>query len=338
MLLGLDATYSLDPEPTGVAVYSREILKGLTVERGAESIYAYYRPHRIVRALRASPLPGVHRRVLLESAAPSVDVFHGLNQRLPARKKGKFVVTFHDLFVMTDNYSTPEFRDRFARLARDAAQRADAIVAVSEFTAGQVRTLLSVNRRIHVIRHGVHPSRLSPRREKLVLHVGAIQRRKNLVRLIEAFEALPAGWKLVLAGGAGYGVEEVRARLERSPRRADIEMPGYVTPAELEALYDRASIFAFPSLGEGFGIPVLEAMVRGIPVVTSDRTATAEVAGEAALKVNPFDSSAIAGAIERIIDSEQLQTDLRRAGVEQASKFSWKEAVSRTRAVYKTLD
>jgi glycosyltransferase involved in cell wall biosynthesis len=337
LLLGLDATYSLDPEPTGVAVYSREILRGLASEGRPGPVYAYYRPHRIVRALRSPSAPGIHRRVLLDSAAPGVDVFHGLNQRLPPKKKGKFVVTFHDLFVMTDNYSTPEFRERFARLAREAAQRADAIIAVSEFTAGQVRSLLSVSNRIHVIRHGIHPASLSPRREKAILHVGAIQRRKNLVRLIEAFEALPSGWKLVLAGGSGYGVEEVRARVERSPRRADIEIPGYVTPAELEALYARASIFAFPSLGEGFGIPVLEAMVRGIPVVTSDRTATAEVAGDAALKVNPLDSSAIAGALERIIESEELQTKLRDAGIAQAAGFSWSEAVSRTRAVYEGL-
>jgi glycosyltransferase involved in cell wall biosynthesis len=335
--LGLDATYSLDPEPTGVAVYSREILKGLALARPADAIYAYYRPHRIVRALRSPSLAGVRRRVLLESAAPGVDVFHGLNQRLPVKKKGRFVVTFHDLFVMTDNYSTPEFRERFAQLAREAAQRADAIIAVSEFTAGKVRSLLSVTGHIHVIHHGVHPARLSPRREKLILHVGTVQRRKNLIRLIEAFEALPAGWKLVLAGGSGYGSEEVRARLDRSPRRSDIEMPGYVTPAELEALYERAAIFAFPSLGEGFGIPVLEAMVRGIPVVTSDRTATAEVAGEAALKVNPLDTSAIAGALERIIQSEQLQAELRHAGVAQAAKFTWEEAVARTRAVYASL-
>lgn len=337
MLLGLDATYSLDPEPTGVAVYSREILKGLALAQTTDRIYAYYRPHRIVRALRSPSFSGVHRRVLLESAAPGVDVFHGLNQRLPPKKKGRFVVTFHDLFVMTDNYSTPEFRERFARLAREAAQRADAIIAVSDFTAGQVRSLLSVKGHIHVIRHGVHPARLSSRREKLVLHVGAIQRRKNLIRLVEAFEALPKGWKLALAGGSGYGDDEVRARIERSPRRGDIELPGYVTPAELEVLYDRASIFAFPSLGEGFGIPVLEAMVRGIPVVSSERTATAEVAGDAALKVNPLDSSAIAGALERIIESEALQTELRHAGVAQASRFSWDEAVSRTRAVYAEL-
>lgn len=337
MLLGLDATYSLDPEPTGVGVYSREILRGLALTRTTDPIYAYYRPHRIVRALRSPMMSGVHRRVLLDSAAPGVDVFHGLNQRLPPKKKGKFVVTFHDLFVMTDNYSTPEFRERFARLAREAAQRADAIIAVSEFTAHQVRSLLGVQGHIHVIHHGVHPARLSPRKEKLILHVGAIQRRKNLIRLVEAFEALPAGWKLVLAGGSGYGEDEVRARIERSPRRGDIERPGYVTPAELEQLYERAAIFAFPSLGEGFGIPVLEAMVRGIPVVTSDRTATAEVAGDAALRVNPLDSSAIAGALERIIESEPLQNELRHAGVAQAAKFTWDEAVSRTRAVYASL-
>ena len=152
----------------------------------------------------------------------------------------------------------------FARQAREAAERAELIICVSEFTASQVESLLRVERaRLRVIHHGLR-FRATPAagaREPIVLSVGALQRRKNLVRLVEAFEAAaPPPWRLILAGSDGYGAEEIHARIARSPARARIETTGWIDDAELAALYRRASVFAFPSLDEGFGIPVLEAM------------------------------------------------------------------------------
>ena len=241
---------------------------------------------------------------------------------------------------MTAEYSTPEFRARFAEQARRAAGRSDLIIAVSQFTALQVEQLLGVERaRIRVIPHGCErqPEAHIAQRERLILFVGAIQKRKNVARLVEAFERLPGGWKLVLAGSLGYGGAAVIEAIERSPKRADIETPGYVPAAELERLYARASIFAFPSLDEGFGMPVLEAMARGVPVLTSNGSALKEVSGGAALLVDPTDLESIAKGLQRLIEEEKLRETLRAKGLRHSAMYTWETAASKTVAVYREL-
>jgi glycosyltransferase involved in cell wall biosynthesis len=125
--------------------------------------------------------------------------------------------------------------------------------------------------------------------------------------------------------------------VESSPRKHDIEVLGYVTRTELEALYRRARIFAFPSLDEGFGMPVLEAMANSVPVITSNRSALPEVAGDAALLVNPNDPEEIAAALTRLASDEALRADLARRGRERALQFSWESAVGKTWEVYREL-
>src|SRR5262249_40262939 len=153
---------------------------------------------------------------LLVSSLPlfHADLFHALNQRVDARPAKKVVCTFHDLFVLTAEYSSREFRERFSKQARQAASNADLIIAVSNFTAGQVSALLHVDQaRIRVVPHGVHLPACLPdesTRENLVLFVGALQTRKNLIRLVDAFEALPGDWRLALAGApTGYGAAAI---------------------------------------------------------------------------------------------------------------------------------
>jgi glycosyltransferase involved in cell wall biosynthesis len=337
--IALDATYSLGRNPSGVAVYSREILQGLARAHPEQRFLWYYRPHRVLRSLR-DPLPRNAKRRILRRA-PRAALFHALNQRVDASWAGpRTVTTFHDLFVMTADYSSAEFRTRFSEQARQAAERSDLIVAVSRFTAGQVEDLLGVERsRIRVIPHGARaPLHIVPAREDLVLMVGAVQKRKNVARLVKAFERMPAGWKLALAGSAeGYGaVEELRAA-EESPRRRDIEVLGYVPAAALEDLYSRARIFAFPSLDEGFGMPVLDAMARGVPVVSSRRSAIPEVAGDAALLVDPEDVEELGAALNRLAGDEALRQDLARKGRDRAAEFTWEAAVERTWSVYQEL-
>jgi glycosyltransferase involved in cell wall biosynthesis len=333
--IALDASYSVDPQPSGIGVYSAEILSGLASAYPHDEFLRCYRPGKYWRA------PRTIRKRLLLSSFPTfrADIFHALNQRLDRRPAKRVVCTFHDLFVLTAEYSSPEFRARFAAQARHAARRADLIIAVSHFTARQVSDLLHVEPlRIRVVPHGVHAAPQSQQpREKLVLFVGALQTRKNLVRLIEAFEALPEDWRLVLAGApSGYQAAAILERVQPNgnPR---IEVTGYLPAPRLEQLYARASIFAFPSLDEGFGIPVLEAMARGLPVITSNSSALPEVAGDAALLVDPRSTADIAAALTRLASDTDLRRQLASHGLERAKMFSWEQAVAATYSVYREL-
>ncbi len=337
MRIALDASYSVDPRPSGIGLYSTEILDGLAAAHPHDEFLHCYRPRKYVSAPRRR-YPNVGRRLLLSSLATfRADVFHALNQRLDRRLAQNVVCTFHDLFVLTSEYSSPEFRARFAQQAREAARRADLVIAVSSFTARQVSGHLGVEpARIRVVPHGVHP--VSPshgQREKIVLFVGVLQKRKNLLRLIEAFETLPEDWRLVLAGApSGYGAEAILERARAHPR---VQITGYLATPALEQLYARASIFAFPSLDEGFGIPVLEAMAHGLPVVTSNSSALPEVAGDAALLVSPEDPMEIAAALLRLVQNEDLREQLARRGMARAQTYTWSNAVTATYAVYREL-
>jgi glycosyltransferase involved in cell wall biosynthesis len=340
LIIALDATYSLGRDLSGVGVYSRELLGGLAGAHPESGFQFCYRPHRFLRSLQLR-LPANSRRCLLgETRVPrGADVFHGLNQRLPRAHLRRTVTTFHDLFVLTGEYSTVDFRRRFSEQARQAAERSDRIIAVSHFTASQVIGLLGVDPgKITVVHHGVHaPPSVSLAREKIILHVGAIQRRKNIGRLVEAFGKLDREWHLVLAGATGYGAPEILARISGSACRDRIHVLGYVPDAELANWYARAMIFAFPSLDEGFGMPVLDAMASGLPVIASNRSAIPEVAGDAAWLVNPEDTSELVGALSDLTRDACLRADLSRRGILRAAQFSWTEAVQKTWCVYQQL-
>jgi glycosyltransferase involved in cell wall biosynthesis len=329
-------------------VYSREITFGLARAHPETRFLYCYRPHRFVRSFTDSLPANARRRIL--RGAPRADLFHALNQRVDHRAR-RTVTTFHDLFVMTGDYSSSEFRARFTLQARDAAERSELIIAVSRFTAGQVESLLKVEpSRIRVIPHGAHvplssrdlPSRdgvpSGPGADPLVLFVGAIQKRKNIARLVKAFERLPDPWKLVLAGSTdGYGAADELRAVDESPRRASIEVLGYVSAARLESLYARASIFSFPSLDEGFGMPVLDAMAHGVPVITSNGSALPEAAGDAALLVDPTDTDALSEALVRLSSDDALRQDLIHRGLARARELTWESAVEKTWAVYNEL-
>jgi glycosyltransferase involved in cell wall biosynthesis len=144
-------------------------------------------------------------------------------------------------------------------------------------------------------------------------------------------------WRLVLAGSSGYGSHDILARIAASPAHERISLTGYVSPGELAAWYAKAAIFAFPSLDEGFGMPVLEAMAAGTPVITSNRSALPEVAGEAALLVNPEDADAIGQAMRDLTQSDERRQDLARRGMARARLFPWDKAVIKTWEVYREL-
>jgi glycosyltransferase involved in cell wall biosynthesis len=340
LTVALDATYSIGDALSGVGIYSHEMLRGLPAAHPKIRFEFCYRPHRYFRSWRVPLPPNARRRLLAEPLGPrSAALFHGLNQRLPAIPLRRAVATFHDLFVLTGEYSTPEFRDRFAAQARDAARRADVLIAVSEFTKNQVVSLLGVPAsKVRVVHHGVRELPMpAAAREPIILNVGAIQKRKNIARLVEAFETLDPAWRLVLAGANGYGADEILERIRNSSAGGRIAVPGYVSPEDLAGWYSRASIFAFPSLDEGFGMPVLEAMAAGVPVITSNRSALPEVAGDAALLVNPEDPDALADALRDLTGREDLRRELAQRGTARARMFTWGRAVRETWDVYREV-
>lgn len=345
MRIALDATYSVDQHPTGIGIYSQNILTGLADAYPGDEFLWCYRPKQFLQSARENR-NNVRRKLLLPPApAFRADLFHALNQRVDRRPAKKVVSTFHDLFVMTEDYSTPDFRARFTRQARVAAHNSDLIITVSRFTAGQVSELLQFpGSRIRVVPHGVRPPSSVPEkpREHIVLFTGVLQARKNIIRLVEAFErVLPLlldDWQLILAGACtGYGAQSILDRIARSASKDRIQVLGYVPPDGLNALYARASIFAFPSLNEGFGIPVLEAMANGVPVIASNRPALAEVAGDAAALVDPCCVDELAAALQRFMASPALREEYGGKGRERAKTYSWERSVEGTYAVYREL-
>ncbi len=346
MRIALDATYTVGPEPTGIAVYSEKLLSEFFKLYPSNDFLLCYRPKQFLQSLRKSrSSPGftnATRRLLIPSLRLfEADVFHALNQRVDWRPARRVVATFHDLFVMTSEYSSAEFRARFTQQARQAAAHSDLIVAVSQFTASQVRDLLQVpERAIRVIPHGVDPAPQlgSSAREKMILFVGVLQIRKNVDRLVKAFERVPPDWRLVLAGSTtGFGARQILQTIDRSTARERIEITGYISRDRLWDLYRRAAIFAFPSLDEGFGIPVLDAMAWGLPVLTSNRSALAEVAGGAALLADPTNEEEIAAGLLRLTTDESLRSAMGALSRQRASQFTWRKAAEATYKVYKEL-
>ena len=341
MKIALDATYSVGRNLTGVGVYSKAILSGLAQSHPDTRFLLCYRPHRFLRSFSDPIEPNCRRRLLTKTWPPSADLFHGLNQRIDWARHRRTVSTFHDLFVMSGDYSTPEFRARFTDQALGAAERSDLIITVSHFTALQVQQLLKVEAsRIRVIHHGCRRPSEAPvvaNRERMILFVGALQRRKNVIQLVEAFEQAAPDWRLVLAGSFGFGSEEILARIQASPRREGILVLGYVPESVLRNLYQRASLFAFPSLDEGFGMPLLDAMAHGVPILTSNASALPEVSGDAALLVDPTDVTSIVAGLRRLIDDQALREQLAQKGLARCREFTWEKAVEKTWRVYQEL-
>ena len=169
-----------------------------------------------------------------------------------------------------------------------------------------------------------------------ILFVGMIEPRKNLGNLVDAFlmDSLPQFCDLVLAGSLGWGYSELLRKIGASSDKRSIRMPGYVDHADLPALYSAATAFVYPSFYEGFGLPILEAMACGTPVITSSISSLPEVAGDAAILVDPTDAKALASALQRIVKDSSLRQDLSRRGRQRASLFTWQQSAEKTLAVY----
>jgi glycosyltransferase involved in cell wall biosynthesis len=175
---------------------------------------------------------------------------------------------------------------------------------------------------------------------RFILGLGTLQPRKNFTRLIEAYSLLVTrhpSLRLVIAGGKGWLYEEIFATVERLGLADKVVFPGFVADGDLPALYNLADLFVFPSLYEGFGLPPLEALACGTPVITSDASSLPEVVGEAGPMVEATDVEALAEAMKRVLEDDALQERMIAQGLEQARKFTWKKAAAKLLSLYEAI-
>jgi glycosyltransferase involved in cell wall biosynthesis len=269
------------------------------------------------------------------------------------------VVTVHDViqFVLPE-YAWRKISRVYFGIVSRGARRADAVITVSECSKRDIVKLLGLPpERIHVIGNAVdasiHPVRdawlLASVRERygiagrFLLYFGGFDMRKNVPRLIEAYAALPAAlrkeYQLVIAGRyqhLGHPLyPDPRATVRRLGLEGRVIFTGQIREQDKAPLYSAATVFAFPSLYEGFGIPVLEAMACGTPVVTSNSSALPEVAGDAGLLVDPYDTAAISGGLRTLLEDQALRDELARRGLERARLFTWQQVAEQTLGVYR---
>jgi glycosyltransferase involved in cell wall biosynthesis len=264
-------------------------------------------------------------------AGHAFDVTHSLHPLLLPARNAAQVVTVHDLdFLAHPERTRAEIRRDYPALARAHAQRADRVIAVTQFTSLEVQRQLGVPaERISVCPPGApawEPRRQAPA-DGYILFVGTLEPRKNLGALLDAYALLASRRrdvpKLVVAGRALPGAEPWLDRMARAPLRGHVEHVGYVEAARRRALYEGARLLVQPSFNEGFGMPVLEAMTVGVPVVSSNRGALPEVLGDAGPLVDPDDREALASAVARLLDDEAFAAACAAQGVRRARQFSW---------------
>ncbi len=302
---------------------------------------------------RMSVLVAQLARIPQDRICHGADLFHATDHLLPYLSHARSVFTLHDLAFRFYPETHTRLNRWFLTLMMPRFLRAaDAIIAVSECTKQDALRLYGIDRaKIMVIGEGVHPRFRSVgpqitsdvRRkyglpEHFILAVGTIEPRKNLPILFEAFkQAQRPEVKLVIAGKKGWLYDRTFARLRELGLGQRVAFTDFVPDEDLPALYTAAEAFAFPSLYEGFGLPVLEAMACGTPVLCSNTSSLPEVAGDAALPISPGDVRGWAQAIEQITRDATLRAELRQRGLRQAKRFSWEETARQTREVYREI-
>lgn len=292
----------------------------------------------------------------------TLDLFHSPDFVLPPTGQTPAILTVHDLsFLRVPQYFVPGFRDYLEGAVSRAVKRAQHILADSESTRRDLVELMAVEPgRVSVLYPGVEP-RFQPVKDPEVLArtraryalpdrfamgLSTLQPRKNFEGLIEAFRRLLfahgseldlADLHLVIIGGKGWMFDDMLALVDRAGLKDRVHFPGFAADDDLPALYSLADVFAFPSWYEGFGIPVLEAMACGTPVVAADNSSLPEAVGGAGLMVEAGDTDGLAGALGQLLTDQSLRERLIPAGYEQARGFSWDESARQLLSVYEAL-
>jgi glycosyltransferase involved in cell wall biosynthesis len=294
----------------------------------------------------------------LESIIGDVDLVHGLSHVLPRSDKAKKVVTIHDLTCMIVPKTHPFSRRTFLPPAvRRSVRDADAIIAVSESTKRDIVDIFDVPAdKITVTYNGVDHSTFTTDvlhdeiekvkdkysiRKKYIFYLGTIEPRKNVDILLQAFQEVrrrtDREFQLVLSGKIGWKVGNLMKAIRALAESGDLIYTGYISEDEAACLYNGAEVFVYPSRYEGFGIPAVEAMACGCPVIASDSSSLPEVVGDAGILVEPNNVGALSEAILKVLHDGELRRVLKEKGVQRAAQFTWARMAKATRDLYVSL-
>lgn len=354
---------------SGVGVYTYELAKRMRDRDGLEfcgNLFNFLGRNDNSAALTGVSMPvresrvfpyGIYRRIWALVPIPYQSLFPGhadlsifFNYIVPPRISGKVMTTVHDLtYLRFPETMDAKNRRRLQNGMERSIGRSDHLITVSEFSKRELMELLGIPAdRITVVSNApslfgktvdfeVCAAKFSLRKPYL-LYIGTIEPRKNLVRLLKAFAGLKREQniphQLVLAGGKGWANEEIYAT---AASMEDVVFTGYLSEGEKYSLYKNAAAFVFPSLYEGFGIPPLEAMTFGCPVVCTKTSSLPEVVGDAAELVDPLDETSIAQGIWNVLSNPDRAEELRRRGYEQVKKYTWTASADKLTEICKSV-
>ena len=354
----------------GIGTYTRNLLRHLSrIDRDTEYVLLCHEPDLGI----AAHLGPNFRTVLEPSANYSVreqihvpwllrrerpDVFHAPHYVLPPAVRCRSVVTIHDcIHLMFPQYLPNRAAYAYAKASMwSAAKRSNRILTVSEASKRDILHFFNVPpEKVVVVYNAIDERfRIAPAEEdvarvreryrldhQFVLYAGNIKPHKNLVRLIEAFDELRKGGfhdlKLLILGDEISRLPALRRAVHKHRLHKHVRFLGYLPDETLAILYRLAAVFVFPSLYEGFGLPPLEAMASGTPVVTSNVSSLPEVAGGAAVLVDPYDVGSIVAGVRLVLTNPAVANELRANGIERSREFSWERSVARTRDLYQEV-
>jgi glycosyltransferase involved in cell wall biosynthesis len=372
--IGLDYTPAYE-QGGGIGRYVRELVAALAKQdsdilyhlfvAGASSqpIVSFgsnfvWKPTRLSPRWFARLWHRAHIPIPVEAFVGGIDLYHATDFVLPPTLlRTKTLLTVHDLsYVRVPEAASPNLKAYLDRVVPASVAKADFVVADSQATKDDLVDLYGVSEsKVDVLLSGVD-NRFKCENDALVLlttrkrykigtapyifSVGTVQPRKNYGRLIQALALLRASGydiDLVIAGGRGWLEDPIYETINTSGMQNHVHFIGFADEADLPALYSAAYCCALPSLYEGFGLPVLEAMACGTPVITSNVSSLPEVAGDAAITVNPYDLDAITDAIKRILDDTALYQAYVQKGYERAKQFTWDKSARQLREIYAML-
>ena len=371
MRIGIDAT-ALPPQPVGAGNYIIQLIRALAAGDFDNQlvIFAQQKGPRLINLQSDSSIewqivedssPG-SRLIWEQTVLPSlsqktkIDLLHSLHYTKPLRLNCASVVTFHDMTY----YLYPQLHTRSRRLVfptamRFSAKQADALITVSESTREDAIRLLEIDpERIFTTQLGVDPSftvlddndaelRVISKYslpEKYILYLGTIEPRKNLPVLIKSYKQIAddgTDYKLVLVGKYGWMYQEVLALIDDLDLQDMVCLTGYVSQEDLPVVYNLASLFVYPTIYEGFGLPALEAMACGVPVITTRVASLPEIVGDAGLLIPVNDTDALYEAMNQVLEDTALRENLIHDGLARSKLFSWERTAQLTQQVYKKV-